>query len=109
MSWPQRMQVCLILFGLTQPEGFGQVKFIFSTLSKHGEVRTTNCMLTSGMCMKHDECSNNFGSYILGCYYDPFPPHLLAGDLFHFGSGDISVAGCIKACGEAGFLLAGLR
>ena len=77
--------------------------------SKHGEVRTTNCMLSSGMCMKHDECSNNFGSYVLGCYYDPFPPHLLAGDFFHFDAGDISVAGCIKTCGEAGFMLAGLR
>ena len=85
-------------------------KLTFSTLiSKHGEVRTTNCALSTGMCMKHDECSNNFGSYILGCFYDPFPPHLLAGDFFHFAAGDISVAGCIKVCGEAGFMLAGLR
>ena len=59
--------------------------------------------------MKHNECTNNFGSYVMGCYYDPFPPHLLAGDFFHFDNGYISVAGCIKACGEAGFMLAGLR
>ena len=82
---------------------------MFFSFSKHGEVRTTNCMLTTGKCMKHDECTNNFGNYVLGCYYDPFPPYLLAGDLFHFNAGDISVAGCIKACGEAGFMLAGLR
>ena len=84
-------------------------KKMFSFLSKHGEVRTTNCILTTGMCMKHDECSNNFGSYILGCYYDPFPPHLLSGDFLHFENGDISLAECIKECGEAGFMLAGLR
>ena len=59
--------------------------------------------------MKHDECSNYFGNYILGCYYDPFPPHLLSGDFFHFENGDISLAECIKECGEAGFMLAGLR
>ena len=59
--------------------------------------------------MKHDECSNNFESYILGCYYDPFPPHLRAGKFFRFDAGKISVVGCIKACGEAGFMLAGLR
>ena len=27
----------------------------------------------------------------------------------HLDAGDISVAGCIKTCGEAGFMLAGLR
>ena len=79
--------------------------------SKHGEVRTTNCQLTTGYCKKHDECTNSFGGYILGCYYDPYPPHLLGGKTILFGGqeGGISVAGCIKACGEAGFLLAGLR
>ena len=79
--------------------------------SKHGEVRTTNCQLTTGYCKKHDECTNSFGGYILGCYYDPYPPHLLGGKTILFGGqeGGISVADCIKACGEAGFLLAGLR
>ena len=85
---------------------------LFPFPSKHGEVRTTNCDLTTGYCKKHDECTNNFANYILGCYYDPFPPHLLSGDSFRFGgqdNGDISIAGCIKACGEEGFMLAGLR
>ena len=85
---------------------------LFPFPSKHGEVRTTNCDLTTGYCKKHDECTNNFANYILGCYYDPFPPYLLSGDSFRFGgqdNGDISIAGCIKACGEEGFMLAGLR
>ena len=65
--------------------------------------------MKTGQCKKHDECSNDFQDYVLGCYYDPFWPHLLMGDLFKFNAGEISVGGCVKKCGEAGFMLAGLR
>ena len=85
---------------------------MFPPLSKHGEVRTTNCDLSTGTCVNHDGCLNSFASYVLGCYYHPypFPPHLLMGKQIHFNAGNtISVVGCIKACGEAGFMLAGLR
>ena len=82
---------------------------VFSPFSKHGEVRTTKCLMKTGQCKKHDECSNDFQDYVLGCYYDPFWPHLLMGDLFKFNAGEISVGGCVKKCGEAGFMLAGLR
>ena len=75
------------------------------------------------MCYKHDECSNWFGSkslamsllqkvsssgYTLGCYYDPFPPYHLSGDFHHFEA-NLSVAACVKLCGEDGYMLAGLR
>ena len=98
---------------------------MISFFSKQGEVRTTNCQLDTGwgMCYKHDECSNWFGSkslamcllqkfsssgYTLGCYYDPFPPYHLFGDFHHFEA-NLSVAACVKLCGEDGYMLAGLR
>ena len=98
---------------------------MISFFSKQGEVRTTNCQLDTGwgMCYKHDECSNWFGSkslamsllqkvsssgYTLGCYYDPFPPYHLSGDFHHFEA-NLSVAACVKLCGEDGYMLAGLR
>ena len=98
---------------------------MISFFSKQGEVRTTNCQLDTGwgMCYKHDECSNWFGSkplamfllqkvsssgYTLGCYYDPFPPYHLSG-VFHHFEANLSVAACVKLCGEDGYMLAGLR
>ena len=98
---------------------------MISFFSKQGEVRTTNCQLDTGwgMCYKHDECSNWFGGkslamfllqkvsssgYTLGCYYDPFPPYHLSGDFHHFEA-NLSVAACVKLCGEDGYMLAGLR
>ena len=98
---------------------------VISSFSKQGEVRTTNCQLDTGwgMCYKHDECSNWFGSkssamsllqkvsssgYTLGCYYDPFTPYHLSGDFHHFEA-NLSVAACVKLCGEDGYMLAGLR
>ena len=98
---------------------------MISFFSKQGEVRTTNCQLDTGwgMCYKHDECSNWFGGksltmfllqevsssgYTLGCYYDPFPPYHLSGD-FHYFEANLSVAACVKLCGEDGYMLGGLR
>ena len=49
-----------------------------------------------------------FADYIMGCYSDEYPPYILSGAMELFSS-DNSVAKCVKTCGEAGFLLAGLR
>ena len=118
VPWSSRMQVSINPKGGERTKLFPALalkeKCVPQTVSWTWDgayaTNTTSAQPCSEVSLTYSLAFNKvaWSGYALGCYHDPYPPHHLSGD-FHHIEANFSVAACVKACGEDGYMLAGLR